>query len=116
MKICHGTSRIVLLIGNYAVKVPSFVEWRLFLLGLLANMQERRFSEHGWEELCPVLWSIYGGFMIVMRRAEPLTREQFDSFDAEAWLERDDYVVPAEPKMDSFGWLDGKIVAIDYGN
>lgn len=92
------------------------VEWRLFLHGLLANMQEAKFSKTGWPELCPVLFAFPGGFLIVMRRARPLTRSEFDSLDLERWIEKEAYTIPAEPKMDSFGWLDGRLVAVDYGS
>jgi len=115
-RIAYGCTRTVFLIGPWAIKIPSVVEWRLFLLGLLANMQERIFSRTDWPELCPVLWSLPGGWLVVMRRAKELTREEYDQTDFSQWIIRDDYVIPAEPKMDSFGWLDGKLVAVDYGN
>jgi len=115
-RIAYGVTRTVLLIGPWAFKFPSMVEWRLFLLGLLANMQERKFSRVGWPELCPVLWSIPGGWLVVMRRARELTRQEFDQIDLEAWLDRGDYVIPAEPKMDSFGWVGDQLVVVDYGN
>ena len=112
----YGTTRNVFLIGGLAVKLPSFCEWRLFLLGLLANMQERKFSATRWPELCPVVFSIPGGFIVVMRRAQPLTRKEFDAIDLEAWANKDEYRIPIEYKMDSVGWLDYNLVAIDYGN
>lgn len=114
--IRYGTTRTVILVRDWAFKIPSFVEWRLFLHGLLANMQERKFARTGWPELCPVLWSLPGGWLVVMRRARPLTRAEFDDLDCEAWLNKADYCVPAEAKMDSFGWLGDKLVVVDYGN
>jgi len=92
------------------------VEWRLFLLGLLANMQERMFSKCKWPELCPVLFSVPGGWFLIMRRAKPLTRVEFDNLDLERWIKKENYTIPAEIKMDSFGWVDGKLVAVDYGS
>ena len=112
----HGTTRTVWLIGRWAIKVPSCCKWRLFLHGLLANLQERSFSATRWAKLCPVLWSTPGGWLLVMRRARPLTRAEWDAFDPEPWCQEEDYVIPAEHKMDSFGVLDGRIVAVDYGN
>src|ERR1051325_9135184 len=94
----YGTHRTVYLIGKYAIKRPVFVEWRLFLLGLLANMQEARFSKMGWPELCPVVFSVPGGFLNVMRRTEPLEYEAFMRFNFEKFVERPDYCVPAEDK------------------
>lgn len=111
-----GSTRIVFLIGGYAIKFPDpTCEWRLFLQGLLANMQERVFGTTKWGKLCPVVFSLPGGWLVVMRRAAPLSAADFAGMD-ESWLEEPDYRIPAEFKQNSFGWLDGRIVAIDYGN
>jgi len=116
MKISHGSTRTVLLTKKYAIKIPSFVEYKLFLQGLLANMQEVAFSKTGWPELCPVLFYIPFGIITVMPRCEPLTREQFDKLDYFMFTLRENYVLTfVEHKIDSFGILNGKIVAVDYG-
>lgn len=107
---------MVFLMGRFAFKFPSVFEWRLFLLGLLANMQESLFSKTGWQELCPVVWSFPGGFLVVMRRARVLTDDEFSELDIEGFVKRPDYTVPAEMKSDSFGYLDGRLVVVDYGN
>ena len=67
----RGATRWVLLVGPYAVKVPSLRGWRDFLWGLLGNLQEAEFSRLGWERLCPVVASLPLGLMVVMRRASP---------------------------------------------
>lgn len=115
--VLHGATRTVVLVGRWAVKVPSCRGgWRNFLIGLLANMQERTFSATGWPELCPVVFSLPGGWIVVMPRCEPvgeLTDEVYQRMTKHA-----DYEVPAENKDDSFGWLGGeggRLVAIDYG-
>ena len=115
MDIRHGATRHVLLVGCIALKIPRLTEWRLLLCGLLANMQERQFSRTGWPELCPVLWSIPGGWLVVMRRAREMTDDEFAGFDSLAWMTRTDGLVPVEEKCSSFGWLNGSIVAVDYG-
>lgn len=122
-----GCTREVFLTRRHAIKVPSFHSWRLFLTGLLCNMQERTFSKAGWPELCPVVWSIPGGWLLVMRRADEMDRETWFSFSdrdggtpteaVPAWINKSgDYFIPVEMKMNSFGILDGRIVAIDYGS
>lgn len=116
MKLRTGSTRAVLLVGCLAIKLPALVSWRRLLLGLLANMQERQFWTMKHPALCPVLWSLPGGFVVVMRRAEPITRDQFDAIDWESWKDQPDLFVPCETKLDSFGWVDGRIVAVDYGN
>ena len=110
-----GATRIVFLVGSYALKIPSMHSWQTFLWGLLGNMQERLFWTTRWPELCPVLFSLPGGWLVVMSTAQPLTDEEGGEVP-EDWCERGEYVVPAEMKRDSFGVLNGKIVAIDYGS
>jgi hypothetical protein len=111
-----GCTRVVLLIGRFAVKFPCIDEWRRFLQGLLANMNEVLWSRANLDGFAPVLWSLPGGFCLVMKRAQILTDEEFLSLDFEAWRDRGDYIIPAEAKSNSLGWIDGKVVAIDYGN
>lgn len=112
-----GCTRIVFVCNRFVVKVPNFLDgWRLFLCGLLANMQERTFSATEWDELCPVLWSTPGGWLVVMQRARVMTREEFMEFDFDSFISKPDYVIPVEAKSNSFGYLNNKVVAIDYGS
>lgn len=111
-----GCTRLVILLWRWAIKFPNpRYEWRHFLQGLLANMQEVTFSKTKWVKLCPVLWSLPGGWILVMRRAQILTDEEFLSMP-EDWRDEPEYSIPAEMKSDSFGWLNGRIVAVDYGS
>ena len=114
----NGVSREVFLLGKYAIKLPIIrYGYRKFLQGLLANLQEVEISSLGkYPEICPVLWHLPGGFLLVMPRVRVMTDEEFDNFHYTEFVFQDDYTIPAEPKSDSFGWLDGKVVAIDYGN
>jgi hypothetical protein len=112
----NGITRTVFLIGDYAVKIPCLrYGWRILLCGLLANLQEIEWSKTEWPELCPVLFSVRGGWLIVMRRARVMTDAEFVKFDSREWAEKPDYRVPVEHKADSFGYLNGRIVALDYG-
>lgn len=114
LRIKLGSSRIVILCGGLAIKLPRITHWNLLLHGLIANMNESLFSKTGWIELCPVLFAVPGGFLVVMPRCTPLTQkltvEQYNAF-----VRRPDYIVPAEHKLDSFGYYEGRLVAIDYG-
>lgn len=112
-----GLSREVICVGRWAFKIPKLTRsWRQFLIGLLANMQERDLSKRGWPELCPVVFALPGGWLVVMQRATPLSDEQAEMLDPLSILSRDDYAIPAEPKGSSFGMLDGRIVVVDYGD
>jgi hypothetical protein len=110
-----GCTRIVFLTRKYAFKIPNVTEYRLLLHGLLANLQECTFSAAQWPELCPVLFSLPLGLLVVMPRVRILTDEEFLAIDIERWIDRGEYVVPVEAKSNSFGWLNGNLVAVDYG-
>lgn len=113
----NGVTREVLLVGDYAIKIPKLIYgWRYFLQGLMANMQELDFSKTGWPELCPIVFAIPGGWLTVMRRARVMTEAEWLKFDADRFCNNGAHIIPAEPKHDSFGWLHGKVVAIDYGS
>lgn len=114
MEIRKGATRLVIISKRRAYKLPLLHSWKHFLTGLLANMQERLFSQAGWPELCPVLFSLPGGWLVVMPRVDVC--RPHDVLDFETLCDRGDYVLPVEHKNDSFGWLDGRLVAIDYGS
>lgn len=105
----RGITREVILIGRYAIKLPSIRSWMLFLQGLLGNMQERDLMCLD-NRLCPVVFSLWGGWLNIMPRCEPLVEftEEMDTIC--------DYLTFIEKKLCSFGTLDGKLVAVDYGS
>lgn len=116
----NGISRRVIFLFGLAFKVPSWTSWRNFLWGLLANMQERQM--YGCKELrdsgklCPIYFSLPCGFLIVMPRVQILKegevcRERLVDF----CHANENWTVPAEPKCNSFGYLNGRMVAVDYG-
>ena len=118
-----GISRLVVLTKRYAFKFPNFLgykgsRWRLFLQGLLANGQEKLFwKQGGYPELCPVLFTLPLGFLVVMPRATILSDEEFSKWDVGKFCNKKDYCIPGEAKVDSFGRLgNGQIVCVDYGN
>lgn len=115
-RVTEGISRTVFLVGPYAIKVPcGRYGWEKWLRGLLANMQERRFGRLGWEGVCPVLLADPLGLVVVMPRCRPVPGYFTDSY-YERLINRGDYRIPAENKPDSWGILNGKTVAVDYGN
>jgi hypothetical protein len=63
-----------------------------------------------------VLFYIPCGLLIVMPRVTVMTDAEFIGFNYNAFVDTDDYRVPAEEKANSFGYFNGRIVAIDYGN
>ena len=91
--------------------------------GLLCNMQEKDFSSVASisDRLCPVLFALPGGFLNVMPRCRPMTDEEFLNFDYSAFVTYGghngvQFELPVEEKTSSFGWLNSRVVAIDYGS
>lgn len=128
MEFKRGITREVLLIGNWAIKIPSFRSWKLFLSGLLANMQESFWWKATKDKrLCPVLFSVWGGWLLIMKRTRPLDYGyDLDRMDKEKWFDG----LPVDFKKDNFGMLRIKapntnntfncvtdiVVLIDYGS
>ena len=111
----QGTTRTVFLTQNYAIKIPSMKSWRFFLHGLLSNMQEKEWSGVD-ERLCPTYFSIPGGFLNIMPRVVEITYEDWIDLDTEKYLKDQYMILPVDNKYCSFGYLDGKLVAVDYGS
>lgn len=101
----------MLLTRTRAYKFPALTSWRQALYGLLNNMNEAEHSGRGG--VCPVLWRMPGGFLNVMPRAAELTDKEFAALNVSEFCDSNKLIV--EYKRDSFGWLDGRIVAVDYG-
>ena len=108
-----GITRTVLLVGRWAVKVPSLrahgdgargVLWSLSR-GLQANLSEAEWA--GTPGVCPVVLSVFG-VVNVYRRCRPVSAEHEIDWDAIGFLG------PMDRKHDNVGWLDRSIVLIDY--
>ena len=120
--IRKGATRWVICLGRYAFKLPSLHSYTDFLGGLRSNVFEYKTYEYAKEgafpidKFCPIVFSLPLGLLNVMRRAAVMKNEEFKHFKVEKFCNMGDYVIPVEHKSDSFGWLNGRIVAIDYGS
>jgi hypothetical protein len=119
--VTRGSFRIVLLIGDLAIKVPTpFKGWYNFVSGLLNNIKEamvwhrvindERRNSH---LLCPVVWSSWGAWIIAMRRADKLSVDEYEAQDA---ISQHYKIFPGDDGPHNYGKLDGRIVKIDYGS
>ena len=116
-----GVTRIVLLTKNYAFKIPNFsYGWRMWLQGRLANGQESRISKEYCavkDKICPVLFSLPMGYLVIMPRVKVMSEQEFSNFNYNDWINLEDGIKfeCIEKKAENFGYLDNKVVAIDYG-
>jgi len=120
VKICGGATRLVLVFKSFVVKVPTFLSWRLFLHGLLANMQEELFSGVN-DCLCPVIWADIFGFVLIMKRAYVIPNRinhlNFCNY-LEAKYKNNNMreFILSDSKPSNWGILKGNLVKIDYGS
>ena len=78
-------------------------------------MREVDFAKMKDERLCPIIFYVPFGCLIVMLRCKPITDEQFQRVIDSDFREKP-FLIPVESKIDSFGIFKEKIVAIDYGS
>lgn len=132
MKIVRiGITRIVFLTNNYAIKIPNFrYSWIIFLKGLIANVSEqylyRSSSDENKKLLCPVVWSSWGGWILVMSRVDTKRHylEVYNSAKSKDidpdWQTRERYKkwfdagLSGDDKCANYGYLNEQLVKIDY--
>lgn len=107
----EGRNRFVILTERYAIKIPSLRSWRDFLFGLLNNQNEALKPKS--PDLCPVLYAFPGGWFIVMPRVKMIDMDEM--VDCGPIVSRICRNHNVEFKHSSFGYLNGKLVAVDYG-
>lgn len=110
MRIRHGITRTVFLVGRYAIKVPT-LRYGLdaWAWGIVSNNSEQEWCKYrDWKgRVAPVLHSWFGGLIQVYPRCEPfvLKTMKYPEFPGFA---------PGDKKPDNYGVLDGRVVCIDY--
>lgn len=112
--IRYGLSRLVILIGPVAVKLPRvWASDGITLLGLIGNTLERdRYARAGGHPaLARVLWCAPLGIVLVMRRyrelaAGPLSPEELSRLP----------FVNVDNKAENIAVEGGRYVVLDYGN
>lgn len=119
-KVNQGTNRTVFLIGRYAIKIARFwhsnscYRWKSFLRGILANINEAYWYK--WskqkDKLCPVLFKSPLGVILIMKRAELLSCEEYNKDVFNSIFK----ALPLDNKIENFGKIDEKIVLVDYGD
>lgn len=104
-----GYSRLVFVFDQFVIKVPRLHwGWDVFKHGLFCNRTERIIWKHyKSEKLCPVLYSSLWGFWLVMRKAECNFSRKHEFVNEE---------FPGDDLDVNYGYLDGRLVKIDYGN
>lgn len=107
----NGAYRITILIGDYAIKIPSFLySQKSFIYGCYCNMSERLYCiNHGTENVSPSLFCSWFGLIQIQRRCKSLERDlTLEEVQEYKYLHCDDI------KKENFGYYEGKLVCLDY--
>lgn len=117
MNIVKGSTRWVFVANKFVYKIPSLYSFKHFLLGLLANMQEVEFSKckDFKETLCPVKFYLPLGFLVVMPKVRILEPNEVSKDFLKDFCLNANLGELVELKHNSFGYLENKLVAVDYG-
>jgi hypothetical protein len=120
MNIKSGATRKVFVFRKFVVKVPN-IQYRLFLYGILANLQERLWSgQH--PDLARVLWCDPLGLVLFMEKAEIVKNNDHDGGALFKQLEAkyaDDELrefLLSDCKSGNWGYIGDRLVKVDYGN
>jgi hypothetical protein len=116
VRLVKGNTRLVLLFDSYAIKVPRPGNEAD---GREANRREAAlWKAHQDERLCPVLFADEKGAILVMRRAQKYyAYNKKDFIDQVYWRKvfTDFLAFANDMHPGNFGYLDGRLVLLDYG-
>jgi hypothetical protein len=125
MEIKRGATRIVFVFKKNVIKIPNFKEYRLFIYGISANIQEKIWSRVGRDDLAKVKFCSPFAMILVMERAQVYNEEELSSLD---WIKfaddlqkkykDDDFseFMLSDLKPSNWGTIGNRLVKIDYGN
>lgn len=118
-----GATRSVLELKRVVIKIPVFNNWTRFLRGLLANINEGqtwRWNSGKYESgnsylLCPVLWTSWGGWILLMKKIEPVDPDWWAEQDIPMWYNHVRHF-QGDDNWKNYGWYQGRLVKLDYGD
>lgn len=115
MKVKRGTTRITIIIGKLAFKIPILNRsLKHFAKGWLGNIDERNtWATNKNKKLCPIYFSILG-LINVMPAIIPITDSKFDKQWALNQFKDLGIHVDVCSGWKNFGYYKERIVIIDY--
>lgn len=117
-----GVTRLVLEFNTVVIKIPNFTcQWSHFLRGLIGNISEGltwRYNSGKYENgtsylLCPVLWTSWGGWLLVMKKARPITIEHWETITDISEFKKH---FGGDDTKSNYGYYNNRLVKIDYAD
>ena len=114
-----GCTRNVILVGKVAIKIPKISNFRLFSLGIRHNKKEKKVTDAKiTANISPVIFSFFGLFIISKRACHVKNRGLYFVDFAELCAKNKNLTMffIRDAKPCNFGYLNGRLVKIDYGS
>lgn len=122
----RGCTRLVIESKNVVIKIPNFTySWEHFIKGILGNINEVKTwrianikDSHTYDYrhlICPIVWSSWGSWVLIMKRVKTLSFDEWDKIE-DVDISMHKKYFEGDDTMSNYGFLDGKIVKIDYGS
>jgi hypothetical protein len=117
-----GVTRIVIEFKKVVVKIPNFTcQWSHFLRGIIGNISENqtwkwnsgKFEKGTSHLLCPIIWCSWGGWILVMKKAKPVTREQWEIITDISEFKKH---FGGDDTMSNYGYCENRLVKLDYAD
>jgi len=122
MNIKLGSTRRVFVFRNFVIKIPNTQEYKLFLNGILSNLQEKLFSKMNRLDLAKVKYCDRFGLILIMEKAKEFDYNNLNWLEFKNALEEkyknDDMkeFMLSDAKPTNWGIINGELVKIDYGS
>ena len=115
MKLKKGTSRMTLLIGKYAFKMPITTRTlKHFVKGWLGNIDEvYLWKKLRHEKMCPIYFSFLG-LINIMPRAKSANYTEFDPNWAVEYFKELPFEIDVCAGWSNFGYYKTNLVITDY--
>jgi len=118
--IFKGTTRTAFMFFKYAIKIPRIYNVKMFVNGWESNITEFEFSQFLQPYVTPTIFSFYGliniQHRIVLSNNEKEIIKRWDDLISSAPEDVKQYLLNhVEAKISGLGYLNGKVVACDYG-
>lgn len=107
---------------DFVIKIPNTNKYRLFLHGILANLQEKRFSKTNRPDLAKVKFCDCFGIVLIMEKAEVLNNENTDlklfkkTLKSKYKNDKMKSFMLSDLDCSNWGYRNDMLVKIDYGN
>jgi hypothetical protein len=119
MRVDRGTSRLVISVGKYAIKIAYGATFEHFLRGIVANICESKWRNFDSPYLSHIHCTLAFGLIAVHERVRPVKHMGIYQLDlvegsiksgvaVEFWL--------SDAKPSNYGYRGTQLVKIDYGD